>query len=296
MKRQVGNFENWLKGIPYEIAFWNSYYGNKNRRKDLFRWSMYDKDCVLDDFDINSYIKNLDVEKPQIMDVGSALSYMFGNIINGDKQDIIYLDPLAHFYNKILDKYKIERPRIKFGSFETLSFFFAEESIDFIHIRNALDHSSNPIEGIFNCINILKKGGILYLNHFVNEGENEGYRGFHQYNLKEENGAFIIWNNQQRYNITEILGEYADVKTSITPQGRIVCVIKKNTDLPESLYNLKEISRENVENLFRTIEFFNSFSNSFSYQMSRLYTMLGHKTMRFLPYSILNKIKRLAGK
>lgn len=296
MQTQSRRFENWIEGIPYEIAFWKSYYGNKKRRKDLFGWSMYDKDCVLDNFDINTYIKGLGNDKPKIMDVGCALSYMFGNIINGKKHDIIYLDPLAHFYNKILNKYKIERPRIEFGSFETLSFFFDSDSIDFIHIRNALDHSSDPVGGILQALKVLKKGGILYLNHFLNEGENEGYRGFHQFNLTEENGDFIVWNKKERTNVTELLRGVAEVTTTLTPQGRIVTVIKKTGEIPETLFNTREISRENVKNLFSTIEYFNSLPNSFKHQIRRLYTTIGHKTMRLLPYSLLNKIKKLAGK
>lgn len=294
--KNKANFETWLKGIPYEISFWKSYYGNKKRRKDLYRWSMYDKPCILDNFDINAYIKNLDEKTPKIMDVGCALSYMFGNIINNKKYEIIYLDPLAHFYNKILDKYKIDRPRIEFGSFETLSFFFDKDSTDFIHIRNALDHSSDPVGGILQCIKVLKKGGILYLNHFTNEGEKEGYRGFHQYNLKIENSDFIIWNQTEEWNVTQLLKGFAEVSTFLTPQGRNVAVIKKIEDIPQNLFKDREISRETVNNLFTAIEFFNKFSNSFNYQLRRFYTLVGHTTMRWLPYFLLNKIKKLAGK
>lgn len=290
------NLETWLKGIPYEIAFWNSYYRNKKRRKDLFRWSMFDKSCDLDNFDIHSYIRNLGVANPKIMDVGCALSYMFGDIIDGEKREVIYLDPLANFYNKILDKYKIDRPRIKFGTFETLSFFFEPNSIDFIHIRNALDHSSNPIEGILQCLIILKKGGILYLNHFVNEGEKEGYRGFHQYNLKEKDGNFIIWNKDKTIDLNKLLENIAEVKTTITENGRVVCVIQKTAEVPDSLCDFKLSGKENVENLFHTIEYFHGFTPSWNYQMKRAISTLGHNTMRLFPYSLLNSIKRLAGK
>lgn len=290
------NFKKWIEGIPYEVAFWESYYSNKKRREDLFRWSMFNKSCELDNFDIHKYIRELDISSPKIMDVGCALSYMFGNIINGKRYEVIYLDPLALFYNKILDRYKIDRPTIEFGTFETLSFFYDKNSIDFIHIRNALDHSSDPINGILNCLFILKKGGVLYLNHFVNEGENEGYRGFHQFNLKKENDNFIIWNKDTAINVTEALRPYAEIKTEISPKGRLVVVIKKIVDLPESLYDFRRNSKDSVINLFQTIEFFNSFSSSFKFQVKRLYTVIGHRTMRMLPYSVLNRIKKVAGK
>lgn len=44
--KETGNFEKWLKGIPYEIAFWKSYYRNKKRRKDLFRWSKFNQSWI----------------------------------------------------------------------------------------------------------------------------------------------------------------------------------------------------------------------------------------------------------
>ncbi|MCH5234817.1 MAG: methyltransferase domain-containing protein [Muribaculaceae bacterium] len=290
------DFRKWLEGIPYEVAFWNSYYANKKRRKDLFQWSMYNKECKLDNFDIHNYIRGLEEVDPKIIDVGSALSFMFGNIINNKKYDVIYLDPLAHFYNKILDRYNIDRPHIEFGTFETLSLFYDENTIDFIHIRNALDHSSDPVSGILNCLFILKKGGILYLNHFVNEGENEGYRGFHQFNLKKENDCFIIWNKDTKINITETLNSFVEIKTELSAAGRLIVIIKKIKDLPETLNDFRRISKDSVKNLFDTIEYFYTLSSSFKYQFKRFYTTLGHKTMRILPYSILNQIKKLAGK
>lgn len=286
------NLKKWLEGIPYEIAFWNSYYANKKRREDLFRWSMFNKSCELENFDIHKYIRELNIETPKIIDVGCALSYMFGNIINNKPYDIIYLDPLAHFYNKILERYKINRPLIEFGTFETLSFFYDKNSIDFIHIRNALDHSSDPVNGILNCLFILKKGGILYLNHFINEGENEGYRGFHQFNLKKENESFIIWNKETSTDITELLHPYAEISTEVSLSGRLVVVIKKINELPETLYDFRKNAKDSVFNLFQSIEFFYSSPSSFRFQFNKFYTVLGHKTMRLLPYSLLNNIKK----
>lgn len=94
--------KEWLKGIPYKVAFWRSYYGNKKRRADLFSWSLYDKECTLDNYDAAAYIGSLD-HKPIIMDVGCALSYAFGNRFYGKEMPVICIDPLASFYNRILE-------------------------------------------------------------------------------------------------------------------------------------------------------------------------------------------------
>ena len=285
-----------MNGIPYEVAFWQSYFGNKKRRADLFSWSQYDKECHLDNFDIDSYIKNLECENPVIIDLGCALSYMLSNRIGGIKYNIIYIDPLASFYNKILKKYKINRPQITFGMVEALSCFYKDDSIDFIHIRNALDHCANPFLGIIQSLKVLKKGGVLYLNHFINEAENEGYRGFHQFNLMKEKENLIIWNESKSINVTDALKDFATVTTSITPENRLVSVIVKHNNLPDSLFNDKEYSREIVENYFKIIDFFYGLKNSSNFQIKKLYSNIGHKFMRLLPYSLLNKIKKLASR
>lgn len=271
--KETKDFQRWLSGIPYEVAFWRSYYGNKKRRRDLFRWSQYDKPCVLDNFDIDKYISSLETSNPIILDVGCALSYMFGNIINGHHVNVSYVDPLAPFYNRILKKYKIDRPEITFGMIESLSGSFVPDSADFIHVRNALDHCSNPLEGIIQSLVILRKGGVLYLNHFKNEAENEGYRGFHQFNINEKDGNLILWNKDTNVNVTEVCKDFAEVVTSKTEEGRIVAVITKHGDVPCEFYNPEELSKRMTQNMMATVEYFHNFRKSASYQMKRLFLL-----------------------
>lgn len=60
----------WLRGIPYEVAFWRSYYGSRRRRRDLFSWSGYGQVCALDSFDVQEYISSLPEEAPVVVDLG----------------------------------------------------------------------------------------------------------------------------------------------------------------------------------------------------------------------------------
>ena len=71
---------------------------------------------------------------------------------------------------------------------EQLSASYAPDSADFIHIRNALDHCTDPMTGILQALTVAKTGGIVYLNHHRDEAVREAYRGFHQYNITEEAG------------------------------------------------------------------------------------------------------------
>ena len=128
----------------------------------------------------------------------ARLSYATGNYIeiNGTKTalDLHYVDPLADVFNDIKKRYHRNLPDIEFGMVEYLSDFFPRHDADLIIIQNALDHSAMPIKGIQEAFSTLKTGGILYLNHHPNEAETEQYKGFHQYNIDEENGKLVIWN------------------------------------------------------------------------------------------------------
>lgn len=287
----------WISGIPYEIAFWNSYYSNKKRRSDLFSWSGYGKKCELENFDIDGFIgPKLRDESPIIVDAGAALSYVFGTVISGKEVKIDYVDPLAIFYNRILDRYDIDRPRIKFGMVESLSVSYPENSVTFVHIRNALDHCYDPIQGIIQALVILKRDGVLYLNHFKNEAEREGYRGFHQYNIKASDGNLILWNRDVSINVNDVLGGFANVEVSETKEGRVVAVITKFGSVPARLYDSSRTVAKVADMFLDTISYFDSPSRSLSYHWKKIYTNIGHKIMRLMPFSVLNRIKEIASK
>lgn len=296
MDRTDENIRRWLLGIPYEVAFWRSYYGNRRRRRDLFSWSLYDKECDLDGFDAAAYVASLGHE-PVIMDLGCALSYAFGNRFGGRPMPVLYVDPLAPFYNRILRRYRIDRPRITYGAVENLSASFAPDSVDLIHVRNALDHCANPMQGILQCLACLRPGGVLYLNHFRNEACREAYRGFHQFNLNEEGGRLILWNKSARIDVTGRIAPFADAVTTVSPaDGRIICVIRKTAAVPADDVSPLATARATSEMLMSAILDFHSFGFSARYQLSRLISALGHRTMRLLPINAVARIKKICGK
>ena len=250
---------------------------------------------MLDNFDMAAFLSSRQEEKPIILDVGCALSYAFGTKIGGKDLEIDFIDPLAPFYNKILDKHKPELPHIKFGMTESLGAIYPENSVTFIHIRNSLDHSMNPMKGILQAVDCLKPGGVLYLNHFRNEAENEGYRGFHQFNIDIRKGRLVLWNATECIDVAAHLGGCADVRPSTTAEGRIVAVIEKKAPLGH-LIDRRQAGREMVEMAMQTIEYFHSPACALKYHWTRFYCTIGHRTMRLLPYWLLGKIKALAGK
>lgn len=235
--------KKWIKGIPYEEAFWRSMYRNRKTRKGLFAWSKYGRELELPGFDAVNFLKECesDVTLPVVLDVGCGMSYCTGNKIDGKELNIQYVDPLAPYYNKILDDYKIDMPHIEFGMIEYLSSFFPKSDVSLIIVQNALDHSANPLKGIRECLGSLKVGGVLYLKHYINEAEYENYRGFHKFNVDEQNGKLIIWNESERYDVKEMMADVAEVETQRIKSGGkifVVSVIKKTKDpvfIPEEV-------------------------------------------------------------
>lgn len=284
--------QQWLEGVPYEVAFWRSYYANRKRRRELMSWSQYGQPCRLDNFDIDAFISGCGEEDPVILDVGCALSYAFGDIIAGRQRKIHYVDALAPFYNRILKRYGIQRPPIRFGMVESLSAEFGLSGATFIHIRNALDHCADPVKGIIQALMCLRVGGVLYLNHFDNEADREAYRGFHQFNITEEDGKLLIWNlHLEKYFIDDIVAPFARVETSMTGQGRVVAVITKTAELPDRLENAYATAASLALMSMDIVEYFHSVPRAIGYQMLRLYCTVGHRFVRRLPYFMQRRLK-----
>lgn len=229
--------KNWIKGIPYEEAFWRSLFRNKKARTGLMNWSKYGKDICLPGFDAPAFLKECESREsnPIVLDVGCGMSYCTGNMVDGKQINLHYIDPLASFYNKILDDYKVDLPKVEFGMIEYLSSFYPKSDVSLIMVQNALDHSSNPVKGIKECVRSLKIGGVLYLKHYINEAEYENYRGFHQYNVDEQDGKLILWNRAERHDVEELLKGVATVETKrIVASGKtfVVGVVTKTAEMP----------------------------------------------------------------
>lgn len=230
-----------------------------------------------------------------MLDLGCALSYTFGNIVNGKELPTHYVDPLALFYNDILDRYHIDRPRIRFGMAETLATVYPEGSVTFVHIRNALDHSADPMTAILQALVVLEKGGVLYCNHFRNEAERESYRGFHQFNIDMRGDKLIIWNKEETIDVGAVIAPFANLRVSETNEGRVVAVITKTADIPQEVAGCAHAAQTTSRILMTSVGYFHSAPNAISYQFSRLWSAAGHNLMRLLPYSLLNRVKRWMG-
>lgn len=304
MDKANNGMNNWIEGIPYELAFWNNLYRWRWTYEGLLSWSNYGKELCLEGIDARSVLLSATTAtaatsrsgKPIVLDVGAGMSYAPGNFyLNGtEKQeiDIRYIDPLAFHYNRILKKRHKNLPEVTFGVAEYLSSCVADEA-DLVIIQNALDHSFAPIKGIIEALRTLHTGGFLYLNHHPNEAETEDYKGFHKFNICEEHGKLIIWNKESRRDVNELLNGFATIDVKTVENGHIVALIKKTAEVPASLYDDKASIRELCHS--NHLLFYQVYSGHLSMKLKCSYAFYNFIQffVQALPHNLKIKLKKL---
>ena len=75
---------------------------------------------------------------------------------------------------------------------------------------------------------VLKPGAYIYMQHYINEAENENYAGMHQWNFKKEGDNFVISNLRHYENITERFAGRGEVECELLENNMIIVKIKKS--------------------------------------------------------------------
>jgi len=289
--------KQWLNGISYECAFWDSIYRNKKQRDKLFRWSNYGRELSLHNFDAVAFLDKREhkgMKNSVVLDVGCGLSYCTGNLRHNQIIDLHYVDPLAPFFNKIVKRATVDRPQIEFGMIEFLSAFYPNHDVALIIVQNALDHCVNPLKGIIEALDSLETGGVLYLKHYPNEAIKENYRGFHQFNIDEESGNLILWNRAQRHNLTAELMPYATMSvTRYHEPEEVIAVITKTAPLPNELINDKADKALLCTRLIAAAESFDNPTYAFRYHLQRIYFKMVQTLARYVNRDTKELIKRV---
>ncbi|MBR1598173.1 MAG: hypothetical protein IJ661_04560 [Lachnospiraceae bacterium] len=242
-------FKKWLEGIEDEVSWWEQ--------------SVFKSDGSHHEYIIDRFIKNTKFSLENDLD-GLGRDVRFIDIGSGpfsrcgfdcDKVNLttIAVDPLAPVYNRLKRKYSMENPiNLQMGFVELLSQQFEENSFDLVHMSNSLDHSFDPVFGIYQMLYICRIGGKVILRHHENEAENEAYEGMHQWNLSvyNEENSFVIWRGDRRFNIGDLISKYADmyIYPSLVEKERgwkynkVVLIKKSPIQIPENHYMLKIFS------------------------------------------------------
>jgi ubiquinone/menaquinone biosynthesis C-methylase UbiE len=207
--------EVWLKGIEGEINFWDNWLETKGGEwpeEYLFR---INPQSVFQEHLITYLPEQLDLI--DILDVGSGPLSFLGKTLPTENEIVRKLritgtDPLMDAYMTLLKRHNVQSSTcmVKANS-EDLSRHFPADYFEFVYMRNALDHAFDPLLAVGEMIRVVKPGHYIILEHKNNEAENENYHDLHQWNIKIEQGAFIIWNKSIMYNVTEYYKEEAQI-------------------------------------------------------------------------------------
>lgn len=234
-------FTKWLDGIKDEVHFWNEYMRDKGGVyfEGFEKTIDNNRKFVLED-DIPNDYRNRNYD---FIDIGSGPFGRCGRISNKVSLNITMVDPLAYIYHKLMNYYEIDNKIcLTTGFVEFLNQKFVDNSFDMVHMSNSLDHSFDPVDGIFQMLNICRINGRVILRHHPNEAENEKYIGFHQWNLCIKNNRFIVWRPGEYKDISEMVEPYADVylypglREGEWLYDKVIMVKRRNIQLPVTRY------------------------------------------------------------
>ena len=166
----------------------------------------------------------------KILDIGCGLVCSIGNLAYNTKIEITASDILADDYNAIINKHGlIPMIPVQKENMEKLS--YRSDSFDIVHCVNAIDHTGDPMTAIREMIRVCIPGGFVYLRHFENVGEHEGYKGMHQWNLNyDQYDDCIFWSNKDRFSLKSINPKFRTKvgrELSIEPPTMVISILQK---------------------------------------------------------------------
>jgi SAM-dependent methyltransferase len=222
----------WSKGVKHEVRFWTDWVSSAGGRFAEDYAKRVSGTAAFEPFLEQLFTKGT---KLDVLDVGAGPITFLGTMSTRNDISITATDPLADAYQKILSAHGIT-PKVAtdFATAEDLVAFFPVKRFDLVHCRNALDHSFNPVRGIDQMLRVTKPGGFVVLRHRVNEGENEKYSGFHQYNFDEQDGRLVVWNPRFRQDITMSFMNRASVQTRISQDRDWIEVFLRKHEIEEN--------------------------------------------------------------
>jgi SAM-dependent methyltransferase len=218
--------DQWLAALPTEVDFWRRWFATKGLDWPEDYRERLDPSTPLRDFVIDQ-ITRPDLERIEILDIGAGPVTKLGYVWPGRRVRITAIDPIADHYDRILEEYGVVPPvRTTWCEGELLAERFAPDTFDLVWAQNSLDHSYDPVRIVESALVVAKPGSKVVLAHKRNEGETEKYEGLHQWNFCAESGDFVIWNHQQKVNVTQSLRSLATVRCIERPDFILVEIRK----------------------------------------------------------------------
>ncbi|WP_170219197.1 class I SAM-dependent methyltransferase [Nocardioides litoris] len=221
--------EVWADGATWESAHWDQQW-----LRDAHERGLLDPAQPLEDTFVVEAVDRLpaDREPVTLLDVGAGPLTPLGKVHPRRALEITACDALADDYDAILADAGVTPPvRTVAAHGEQLAETFGEDTFDLVHCGNALDHHYDPIAALEGMLRVVKPGGAVLLNHYVNEGVFQNYLGMHQWNIEQRDGHTVIWNPSEVHDLEVLLEGRAAVTTSFRDggddRGRLETVVTK---------------------------------------------------------------------
>jgi SAM-dependent methyltransferase len=188
--------ETWAAGKPHELAFWRmvatgappcppEYHAEILGRCDPA--AEVNPAFIAD-------IVTAPLAEAVLVDIAAGPVSALGWNHRGQRLNVIPIDALAADYATIMAEAGLQVPvPTRPGHAEALTEHFAPASVDFAHMRNALDHCYDPLKVIRGAMVVLKPGASFRISTVRNEAVRENYEGFHQWNIDAPAGRLVIW-------------------------------------------------------------------------------------------------------
>ncbi|MBD3341109.1 MAG: methyltransferase domain-containing protein [Candidatus Lokiarchaeota archaeon] len=143
--------------------------------------------------------KRFNVQSLKTLEIGSGPNSNLSYWVDKKLIKVTAIDPLANIYKKIMKKLNYTYPitPIKMKG-ENLLNHFERESFHIVFAQNSLDHSENPIKCFRNGVELLKKGGLIFVCSNIREGTRKCWAGIHNFDIYIENGDLFLENQQGR--------------------------------------------------------------------------------------------------
>lgn len=240
----------WEKHTHEEVEFWDKWFRTRGGQwpEDYLR--RIDPRQRLPDL-IEKALVDKGVERGsaiRILDLGSGPLTAVGSRSDRYSVEVVAIDPLADAYNLLIRKHGIAAPLLpQQGEAERLDCLFPPETFDLVWVCNSLDHSYDPVLGIFQAFKTLKTGGTMLIVFHPNEADVGNYQGLHNWNFDVRAGKFIIESRGRLIDMSEVLEKFAKIKVPATkahlaPKSKLVVEVRKISEI--SLFDMLSVKAE----------------------------------------------------
>ena len=208
-----------LLGKRLEIAYWN--------RVEIPEWKL-DPNLELDVRMLDLLPDKTDV---RILDVGAGVLTTVGKKYQDKKIHLTPIDPLAKDYSRILKKRGLQTDwPTQSDSIERLE----DRSFDIVFARNSIDHSEDPLQMMSEMIRVCR--GHVLMEHLINVGQRENYRGLHQWNYSlSPKGELWLWNKRKKNNLSDT---FPDIENEVIEENGLLWIVTRidcrNEHIPRS--------------------------------------------------------------